>query len=139
MNAFQSQQVDVITLDRTNLDGLQWKVRYNFKKKYVSNEFEFVAFNLSNKILKEREVRTAIAYAVDREQIISSILPGEAVASDLPVIPDTWLNDTNVVSYERDCGKGKADTFRCRMERKQRYIFTKESTVLTLRFHWSLW
>jgi len=34
------------------LDGLQWKVRYNFKK-YVSNEFEFVAFNLSNKILKE--------------------------------------------------------------------------------------
>jgi len=51
------------------------EVRYNLKK-YVSNEFEFVAFNLSNKILKEREVRTAIAYAVDREQIISSILPG---------------------------------------------------------------
>jgi len=25
----------------------------------------------------------------------------------LPVIPDTWLNDTNVVSYERDVEKAK--------------------------------
>ncbi|ABN52144.1 MAG TPA: peptide ABC transporter substrate-binding protein [Hungateiclostridium thermocellum] len=106
MNAFQSQQVDVITLDRTNWTGYSGRSDIILKK-YVSNEFEFVAFNLSNKILKEREVRTAIAYAVDREQIISSILPGEAVASDLPVIPDTWLNDTNVVSYERDVEKAK--------------------------------
>jgi len=75
MNAFQSQQVDVITLDRTNWTGYSGRSDIILKK-YVSNEFEFVAFNLSNKILKEREVRTAIAYAVDREQIISSILPG---------------------------------------------------------------
>ncbi|HOM02802.1 MAG TPA: peptide ABC transporter substrate-binding protein [Acetivibrio sp.] len=106
MNAFQSQEVDVITADRTNWIGYSGRTDI-FLKKYVSNEFEFIAFNLSNKILKEKEVRTAIAYAVDREQIISSVMPGEAVASDLPVIPDTWLNDTNVVSYERNVEKAR--------------------------------
>lgn len=106
MNAFQSQEVDVITADRTNWIGYSGRTDIVLKK-HVSNQFEFIAFNLSNKILKEKEVRTAIAYAVDRGQIISSIMPGEAVASDLPVIPDTWLNDTNVVSYERDVEKAK--------------------------------
>jgi len=48
MNAFQSQQVDVITLDRTNWTGYSGRSDIILKK-YVSNEFEFVAFNLSNK------------------------------------------------------------------------------------------
>lgn len=106
INAFQSQEVDVITADRTSWVGYSGRTDIILKK-HVSNEFEFIAFNLSNKILKEKEVRMAIAYAIDRGQIISSIMPGEAVASDLPVIPDTWLNDTNVISYERDVEKAK--------------------------------
>jgi len=105
-DAFQGGDVDVLTIDR----GL-WS-KYNGRtditmKKYISNEFEYIAFNLSNKILKLPEVRQAIAYAVDKTKIINSILHGEAIASDLPLIPDTWLNDTNAVFYSPDKEKAR--------------------------------
>lgn len=106
INAFQSKEVDVIIADTKNWIGYSGRSDITLKK-YLSNRFEFIAFNLSNKILKEKEVRTAIAYTVDRGKLVNDIMPGEAVVSDLPVIPDTWLHDTNVISYERDIEKAK--------------------------------
>lgn len=105
-NAFQSREVDMIIADTKNWIGYSGRSDITLKK-YVSNRFEFIAFNLSNKILKEKEVRKAIAYAVDRSKLVNDVMPGEAVVSDLPVIPDTWLYDTNIVSYERDVEKAK--------------------------------
>lgn len=106
INAFQSKQIDVIATDRTGWIGYSGRSDITLKK-HVSNKFEFVAFNLSNKILREKEVRKAIAYTVDKVKLINDIMPGEAVASDLPVIPDTWMNDSNVLSYYIDVDKAK--------------------------------
>lgn len=99
--AFQGGDADLLTIDRT------WWSKYNGRsdimlKRYTSNKYEYIAFNLSNKILKSTEVRQAIAYTVDKTKIINDLLPGEAVASDLPIIPDTWLNDTKAVYYNED-------------------------------------
>ena len=74
-DAFQSNKVDVVHMSRA-----AW-IRYNGRmditlKRYPSNEFEFIAFNLSNDILKETEIRKAIAYTVDRTKIINDIMPG---------------------------------------------------------------
>lgn len=104
--AFQGGDVDVLTIDRS-----LWS-KYNGRKdivmkKYTSNKFEYIAFNLSNRLLKLPEVRQAIAYAVDKKKIINDLLPGEAIASDLPLMPDTWLNDTNAVFYNADKEKAK--------------------------------
>ncbi len=104
--AFQGGDIDLLTIDRS-----LWS-KYNGRpditmKKYTSNDFEYIAFNLSNKILKLPEVRQAIAYAVDKTKIINDLLPGEAVASDLPLMPDTWLNDTNAVFYSTDKEKAR--------------------------------
>ena len=87
-------------------------IRYNGRmdialKRYPSNEFEFIAFNLSNDILEENEIRKAIAYTIDRIKIINDIMPGEAIASEFPVIPDTWMYDTNVISHEVNINKAK--------------------------------
>ncbi|NLW25825.1 MAG: peptide ABC transporter substrate-binding protein [Hungateiclostridium saccincola] len=106
-DAFQSNKVDVVHMSRA-----AW-IRYNGRmditlKRYPSNEFEFIAFNLSNDILKETEIRKAIAYTVDRTKIINDIMPGEAVASEFPVIPDTWMYDTNVISNEVSLEKARA-------------------------------
>lgn len=104
--AFQGGDADLITIDRTLLS------KYNGRsdiilKRYTSNEYEYIAFNLSNKILMSVEVRQAIAYAISKTKIINDFLPGEAVASDLPLIPDTWLNDTKAVYYNEDREKAK--------------------------------
>lgn len=106
VEAFQGGDIDLLTIDRslwTKYHGRQDIVM----KKYTSNKFEYIAFNLSNKILKLPEVRQAIAYAVDRTKIINDLLPGEAIVSDLPLMPDSWLNDTNAVFYNYDKEKAR--------------------------------
>lgn len=105
-NAFQGGDVDILTIDRSLWSKYNGRADITLKR-YTSNEYEYIAFNLSNKILKLTEVRQAIAYAVDKTKIINDILPGEAVASDLPIMPDTWLNDTNAVFYSADKEKAK--------------------------------
>jgi peptide/nickel transport system substrate-binding protein len=40
-----------------------------------------------------------MAYAIDKVKLIDKIIPGEAIAADLPVIPDTWLYESNALSY----------------------------------------
>lgn len=105
-NAFQGGDVDLLTIDRSLWSKFNGRPDIKLKK-YTSNEFEYIAFNVNNKILKFPEVRQAIAYAIDKTWIINHLLPGEAVASDLPVIPDTWLNDTNAVYYNVDREKAK--------------------------------
>lgn len=105
-DAFQGGDVDLLTIDRSLWSKYNGRTDITMKK-YTSNEFEYIAFNMSNKILKLPEVRQAIAYAVDKTRIISNLLPGEAVASDLPLIPDTWLNDTNAVFYSPDKEKAR--------------------------------
>lgn len=105
-DAFQSNKVDIVHMNR-----VAW-IKYNGRtdislKRYPSNEFEFIAFNLSNDISGEAEIRKAIAYTVDRTKIINDIMPGEAIASEIPVIPDTWMYDTNVISHEINVKKAK--------------------------------
>jgi len=103
---FQQEDIDLLTIDRS-----LWS-KYNGRpditmKKYTSNNFEYIAFNLSNRLLKLPEVRQAIAYAIDKKKIINDLLPGEALASDMPLMPDTWLNDTNAVFFNADKEKAK--------------------------------
>lgn len=104
--AFQGGDVDVLTVDRSLWSKYNGRMDITMKK-YTSNKFEYIAFNLSNRILKLPEVRQALAYAIDKTKIINELMPGEAVASDLPLIPDTWLNDTNAVFYNHDKEKAK--------------------------------
>ncbi len=98
-NAFQSKDVDIITVDREGWTRYSGRSDVTIKR-YPGNKFEFISFNLSNRILQEKEVRKAIAYTVDKLQIISKVMHGEAFVSDIPVIPDTWLNDTKILTYE---------------------------------------
>ncbi|MCX7711069.1 MAG: peptide ABC transporter substrate-binding protein [Clostridia bacterium] len=106
LSAFQTRDIDstvIMTGDSSKFSG-----RTDLTiKKFPSNHFEFIAFNLSNPILSDKVVRQAIAHAVNKTKLIDDILPGDAIASDLPVIPDTWLYDTNVLNYTPSPSKAK--------------------------------
>ncbi|NMB34609.1 MAG: peptide ABC transporter substrate-binding protein [Clostridium sp.] len=106
INAFQAGEIDIIEADKNNWYSYSGRTDVILKK-YVSNRFEFVAFNLSNKILEDKEVRRAISLAIDRNKIINDIMPGGAVMADLPIIPDTFMYDTNTISYEKDIEESK--------------------------------
>ncbi len=98
INDFQDEKIDLTYLK--NSDFSKFSGRNDiYLKKFPSNNYEYISLNLKNPILSDKAVRQAMAYAIDKVKLIDKIIPGEAIAADLPVIPDTWLYESNALSY----------------------------------------
>jgi peptide/nickel transport system substrate-binding protein len=66
-------------------------------------EYGLVFLNLGRSDLpffQEQEVRQALLYALDRQQIIDSALKGQALVAHSPLIPGTWAYKDDVRHYE---------------------------------------
>lgn len=75
------------------VEGFSDKLNFH---NYQALNFTFMGFNYEHPLLADKAVRHAIAYAIDREQIISDILEGEAVIMDAPMPPASWAYEPNV-------------------------------------------
>jgi len=104
--AFLKGETDIALVDRGEVEKYYYRPDITVRR-YPSNEFEFIAFNFNNSALAEKTVRQAIAYAIDRKSIIDNVLSGEAIAAEIPVIPDTWLYNSNTIVYNVDKKKAK--------------------------------
>ncbi|MDP4181967.1 MAG: peptide ABC transporter substrate-binding protein [Bacillota bacterium] len=98
LNDFQDDKIDVAFIKNRDFSKFSGRTDV-FLKKFPSNNYEFISLNLTNPVLQDKIVRQAMAYAIDKVKLIDKIMPGEAIAADIPVIPDTWLYETNALSY----------------------------------------
>lgn len=92
MVAFQTDDLDVASIGASNYQKYKGRTDLTFKK-YTSRNFEFLAFNMNNPIFNDIYVRKAISMAVDIGAIINEEMPGEAVAAELPILPESWISD----------------------------------------------
>ncbi len=69
---------------------------------YPTRYFEYMAFNFNSSDLQEKLIRQAIAYAIDRLEIVSFTYVNHAIVTDTPVPPDSWLYDGKVLKYTCD-------------------------------------
>ncbi len=77
--------------------------RENFHKyKYLSFSYTYLGYNLRNPLFKDKRVRQAISYAIDKEEIIRGVLLGYGVAATGPYKPDAWFYNPNVRRYPYD-------------------------------------
>jgi len=68
-------------------------------------EYGIVFLNLGRSDLpffQEQEVRQALLYALDRQQIIDAVLEGQALVAHSPLIPGTWAYKDDIPHYEHD-------------------------------------
>jgi peptide/nickel transport system substrate-binding protein len=49
--------------------------------------------------LKEQPVRQALAYALNRDKLLSEIIPGVGLKADSPILPDSWAYNPNAPRY----------------------------------------
>jgi peptide/nickel transport system substrate-binding protein len=63
--------------------------------------------NLQDPILKDRRIRQALAYAIDREAIIRDVLRGQAFPARSVLPPTQWAYDSNVADYKYDPDRAK--------------------------------
>lgn len=77
--------------------------RDNYQKfKYPVFSYSYLAFNLLHPWFQDKRVRQAIAYAIDRQEIIDGVLLGLAEKATGPYVPHTWPYNSKVRDYAYD-------------------------------------
>ncbi|HEY2822386.1 MAG TPA: ABC transporter substrate-binding protein [Candidatus Acidoferrum sp.] len=69
--------------------------------------FTYLGVNLEDPILKRREVRQALAYATDRENLIKYLQHGQARVAAGILPPNHWAYEPNVTHYSVDTARAE--------------------------------
>jgi peptide/nickel transport system substrate-binding protein len=97
-------------VDITTLTPLQFKKQTEYpafkrefnKYKYLSFTYVYLGYNLRHEHFKDKRVRQAISYAINKEELIEGILMGQGVEATGPYKPDMWVYNGNVKKYVYD-------------------------------------
>ncbi len=68
----------------------------------AGTNYQYIAFNLDDAALSKREVRQALAYATNREEIIRYLYRGQAHPADGPLPQSSWAYEPGIRRYEYD-------------------------------------
>jgi len=95
-------------IDRMGLTPLQYTrqtenrfFRRNFNKyRYLSFSYTYLGYNLKNPLFKDKCVRQAISYAINKEEIIQGVLLGLGKVATGPFKPGTWVYNSRTKSVQ---------------------------------------
>ena len=90
--------VDTMAVYANNYSDLDKITGY----KYLTENYEFLALNCNNPLFADKNVRKAIAYAIDRTDIISRVYLNNAETVDVPMPSNSWLYDSAYRIYDYD-------------------------------------
>lgn len=96
--AFQSKELDLL-----NTTSYDWEKYSEIKEvsayKYTTMNYDFIGLNYNNPIFQDKAVRKAMIQGINRRSIISKYLLGNAVLTDVPINPASWLYDGKDIQY----------------------------------------
>jgi peptide/nickel transport system substrate-binding protein len=75
---------------------------------YMSRGMVFVVWNLESELFEDREVRRALAMAIDAREIIDTLWRGKAAISDSPMHPVLWAHDPRMAPIAYDPERARA-------------------------------
>lgn len=96
-NSFKIGNLDLIATSNINLQEYVGTIGYS-SKEIKGREHTFLAFNTENYFLSKPEVRTAIAYSIDRANIVAEIFDNKCYTSTFPLDYGNWLCQEQDVS-----------------------------------------
>ncbi len=73
--------------------------------------YYYLAANLAYRPFDDRRVRLAMAYSLDREQMIKKAFDGHGTLINAPFLPGSWADPGNITNYTPDLQKSR-DLFR---------------------------
>lgn len=106
LTAFETGQISLASTIGEDWDKYGQNNRIKVVE-YISPNYEFLGFNFSNELmLSERgqAIRKAIAYGINRQDIIHKVYLGHGTQIDLPFYPDSYLlsRDSHAFGYNKD-------------------------------------
>lgn len=92
---------DIVMVKCDDYEKVSGKIGYGTKK-YVSTEYEVLAFNVEKPVLSDSSVRRAIAYALDRDGAVDTYSKVQTTVTDIPVVTESWIRDSSKLTYHYD-------------------------------------
>ena len=87
-------------------DTLAFKRLFN-KYRYLAFGYTYLGYNLKRPMFQDRRVRQALAYAIDKQEIINGVLLGYGEAATGPYKPDAWVYNAEVPRYDYNPEKAR--------------------------------
>ncbi len=98
-NAFKLGNVDLVSTSNTNIQEYIGTIGYNTKE-IKGREHDFIVLNTQNELLVNQEVRKAISYSIDKNNIVSNVFQNKYNTSSYPLDYGSW------VYQEQDASSG---------------------------------
>lgn len=111
------QAVQFLELRHESIDDMgltpdQWKaypeffINYN-KFRYSAFTYTYLGFNLKNPLFADKKMRKAIAYGINKLEIIDGVLLGMGKAATGPFPAQSWAYNSKIKDYEYNPEKSK--------------------------------
>ena len=94
---FESGLVDLVVNDPTGIYNMGYGGK-NEKRVITTTNLHFIGFNSKSRFFQYDAYRCAMNWIVNRDKIVSDTLDGNAVATVLPIHPNSSLYDTDIAS-----------------------------------------
>lgn len=105
-NSFKIGNVDFVSTQNSNLKEYIGTIGYH-SKETKGREHDFVAFNTQSPVLSQVNVRKAIAYSIDKSNIVSSIYGDNYYISNFPLDYGNWTYQEQDANYVYDTEQAK--------------------------------
>lgn len=129
----EAGELDVVQLPAREVKRIMstYADRFNFYK-YEGMAFTYLCFNLTKPGLGDKAVRQAMAFALDRQKMISDILEGEGILEDAPMPPASWAyTSKGVTSYSYNPAKSVDILEKAGYRKGNDGIYAKDGTRLS--------
>ena len=89
-NAFKVGNIDLVSTQNSNLSDYIGVIGYTAKE-MKGREHDFIAFNTQSALVSNLNIRKAIAYSIDKSNIVSSIYGDKYYQSSFPLDYGSWV------------------------------------------------
>lgn len=99
-------EIDFMAISQMNPDDLELYKSKNIQiQEIFGNSYQYVGMNNDLEIFKDKKVRQAFAYAINREGILKDILYGYGEVANNPYRSDFWAFPSGLNEYKYDVNK----------------------------------
>jgi len=104
--SFEQGQIDVIGTDV--VDWEKYSEQENTRiHEYITSYYDFIGLNFNKPLFQDKNLRKAIAYAIDRETLLENQYLNHGVITNSPINPESWLYNKETEQYNFDLEKSK--------------------------------
>ena len=105
-NSFKKGDIDLINTSNPDFQEYIGTIGFN-ERYYPGREFDFLSFNCEDLILKDKSVRKAISYAIDKSNVVSTIFNNKKNIADYPLDYGNYLYtaDNSSLGYNPEQAK----------------------------------